>query len=137
MIPDLLADLEPAPYAAPWWSALREHRLTVQRCQVCGHRQHHPRPLCTVCGSVDLDFAPINGTGELLTYTTIRRAPLPELREHVPYSLALVELEHGIRMFGALSIAHPEALSVGMHVHTEFVDVTDAVTLLNFTATND
>lgn len=136
MIPELVADLEPAPYAAPWWAALREHRLTVQRCQACGHRQHHPRPLCIACGGAGLGFEPIDGTGTLLTHTTIRRAPLPELREHLPYSLGLVELAHGIRMFGALSAADPDALRIGARVNTGFVDVTDAVTLLQFTVAN-
>jgi uncharacterized protein len=136
MIPDLVAGLEPAPYAAPWWAALRDHRLSVQRCQACGHRQHNPRPLCIVCAGTDLGFEPIDGTGTLLTHTTIRRAPLPELREHVPYSLGLVELSHGIRMFGALTAEHPDALRIGAAVDTGFVDVTDAVTLLRFTAAN-
>jgi uncharacterized protein len=136
MIPDLVGDLEVAPYAAPWWASLREHRLTVQRCHVCGHRQHHPRPLCIACGGADLGFEAIDGTGILLTHTTIRRAPLPELREHVPYSLGLVELAHGIRMFGALSVPDPAALKIGTPLETGFIDLTNTVTLLQFTVAN-
>ncbi len=137
MIAELVAGLTPPPYAQPWWDAVRAHRLTVQACRVCGHRQHHPRPVCIACGSDRLHFEDISRRGIVLTYTTIHRAPLPELRGTVPYSVALVELDHGIRMFGALSMDDPSALRIDAEVEVGFVDVTDEATLLRFSATRN
>jgi uncharacterized OB-fold protein len=137
MIPELVDGLVPPAYALPWWDALREHRLTVQHCVQCDHRQHHPRPLCVTCGGVELDFVPISPRGTVLTHTTIHRAPLPELRALAPYSVALVQLDHGIRMFGGLSTQHSATLRIGSVVETGFLDVTDDVTLLRFVAAHD
>ncbi|TAM93428.1 MAG: hypothetical protein EPN43_00730 [Jatrophihabitans sp.] len=80
--------------AAPWWDATRERRLLVQTCGACGHRQHHPRLLCTNCGGTDaLGWTPCAGTGTVDSFTVVHRSPEPE--RQVPYVVARVRLTEG------------------------------------------
>jgi uncharacterized protein len=129
VIADLVADLRPAPHERPWWNALREHRLTVQQCANCEHRQHFPRMSCEVCGSRDLSFADTAGLGTVASYSTIHRAPFPSLQPLAPYTIALVDLDEGVRLLTALQTEQPDEPRIGMRVAVSFVDVTPELTL--------
>jgi uncharacterized OB-fold protein len=128
MTPDLV-EFSLAGYEKAWWAALREHRLTIQQCDRCGHRQHYPRMSCAVCGSTDCTFTDTAGLGTVASHTTVRRAPFPTLTSLVPYSLALVDLDDGVRLLAGLRDCEPEAVYIGMRVAVDFLDVTNDVTL--------
>ncbi len=101
----------PTAATAGWWEATREKRLVVQECSGCGHRQHHPRAICTGCGSTDhLGFVEASGRGRVHTHTVVHRSPAPELSGE-PYVLALVELDEGVTMMS--------------HVGSQGLDLTD------------
>lgn len=86
---------QPSSTTEGWWNATQGQRLVVQRCEACGHHQHHPRSVCTSCGATDaLGFADAAGTGIVLSHTVIHRAPDPRLGDE-PYLLALVRLDEG------------------------------------------
>ncbi|WP_327084987.1 OB-fold domain-containing protein [Nonomuraea sp. NBC_01738] len=76
-----------------WWQAAAEERLLLQSCLDCGHRQHYPRALCTSCGGEDLGWSRAGGGGTVDAFTTVHRAPDPELA--VPYVIARVRLDEG------------------------------------------
>jgi uncharacterized OB-fold protein len=50
----------------------------------------------------------------------------------VPYVLALVELEEGVRMMTNIVGCDPDAVRIGASVEVVFDDVTDEVTLPKF-----
>src|SRR4051794_28680740 len=100
MIPELLEDWHETAGSAPFWAAARHGRLVVQRC-ACGAWQHPPRPFCLACGSTP-DFAPVSGRGTVYSFTVVERALVPALRPFVPYVLALIDLEEGVRMLSVL-----------------------------------
>ncbi len=107
----MTASSTPAPpdgVTAPWWEATRERRLTVQRCRTCGTAQHHPRPLCTTCGGGDLTFEDAAGTGTVHTFTVVHRAPVPD--RDVPYVVAIVTLDEGVRLLTELVDVDPDAV---------------------------
>lgn len=80
-----------------WWAAAAEGRLLVQRCGACGHHQHHPRPFCLACRRTDaLGFVEASGRGVLHSFTTVHRSPRDDLE--APYTVALVDLDEGVRM---------------------------------------
>ncbi|HET6154116.1 MAG TPA: OB-fold domain-containing protein [Marmoricola sp.] len=86
----------PAPddVTREWWDATREHRLTVQGCDACGHVQHPPRALCTGCGRLDtLALRPTTGSGTVDSWTLVHRAPRPDVP--TPYVVARVRLAEG------------------------------------------
>lgn len=83
--------------ADEWWDAARQGRLLVQRCDACGHHQHHPRPFCLSCRRRDaLGFVEASGRGTLHAFTVVHRSPRDDL--DAPYTVALVDLDEGVRL---------------------------------------
>lgn len=126
--------LPPTPARHPvsdfYWAAAREHRLSLLRCQDCGHFVHFPRPICDRCQSIDLAPEDISGRGTLYTYTTVMQAGDPYFIDKVPYIVGLVEIaeEPGVRI--PAGIEGDEAdLHCGVSVEVFFVDVTDSLSL--------
>lgn len=79
---------------AEWWDATRERRLTVQRCDSCGHAQLYPRSLCIACHGMELRLEDAQGHGEVLSFSVVHRSPDPE-RYRPPYTVGLVRLAEG------------------------------------------
>lgn len=121
------------PLSAPWWDATREHRLLLQRCERCGHRQHHPRYLCTGCGGTALGWAPCDGAGVVDTYTVVHRAPRAGVP--VPYLVARVRLDDGPVLLTNLVDVEPseDAVTIGARVALRWRDLSDGRALPVFT----
>lgn len=58
------------------------------------------------------------GTGAVVTYTTVYQAPKHNNR-HVPYTLAIIELDEGTRMLSEV-ICEPGKINTGMRVRAVF-----------------
>jgi len=56
-----------------------------------------------------------SGRGRIHSYTVVHRAP-PEYREEVPYVVALVELDEGVRMMTRLVDVEPAEVRVDLPV---------------------
>jgi uncharacterized OB-fold protein len=54
----------------------------------------------------------------------------PAFRGEVPYAVAMVELDEGVRMVGKLTRA--EGVAIGQRVRARFEDVTGEVTLVRW-----
>jgi uncharacterized protein len=78
-----------------YWSAVTGGRLVVQCCRACGRHQFYPTSVCGHCRRRDLDLVAPSGEAQILSWTTVRRAPSAEFRDEVPYVDALVELAEG------------------------------------------
>jgi uncharacterized OB-fold protein len=116
----------------PWWDALGEHRLLLPRCNVCGRHWFPPTPGCPNCGANDFAFVEASGRGTLYSWVVIQRALHPEFARDVPYTIALVELEEGPRLFGRLfANGSPLDMAAGMLLQSVFYTVQDR-TLLGF-----
>jgi hypothetical protein len=70
--------------------------------------------------------------GRIYTFTIIDRAGIPAFAEEVPYVLALVQLEEGVRMMSNIVQCRPEEAAIGMKVQVVFDDVTEEITLPKF-----
>jgi hypothetical protein len=121
MITELHRDWAPSELTLPFWTAAREGRLVLQRCRSCGAWQHPPRPVCLACGDGSaLDWEPVSGAGTVFSVTTVERALIPGLRGEVPYLLALVQLEEGVRVLSLLTDCAPEAARIDLPVRVVF-----------------
>jgi len=105
----------PDAVSAPFWSAAAEGRLLIQRCGACGQRQFFPRALCRACGS-EPEWEEASGRGRVHTYTVVRQNHASPFRDQLPYVVAMVELEEGVRMMGNLTGVPPERVRIGMPV---------------------
>jgi hypothetical protein len=86
--------------SAPFWSALREHRLVLQRCADCGEVRFPRMPGCPRCGSNASEDVPSGGRGRIYSWIVVHR-PLGSIPEDaLPCTIATVELEEGCRVLG-------------------------------------
>ncbi len=113
----------------PFWEALREHRLELQRCDACGTFRFIPKEICPSCHGRTWTWTPVSGQGTVYTYTVVHRAPMPAYQADVPYVIAHVELAEGPRVMSNLIDVAPDEVEIGMPVHVVFEDVTPEVTL--------
>lgn len=81
----------------PYWDALRDGHLMVQRC-TCGHAWLPARKHCPECLSPDPDWERVSGKGTLLSWVVYHVAYHPAFKDRLPYNVALVQLDEGPRM---------------------------------------
>jgi uncharacterized OB-fold protein len=116
----------------PYWDSLKEHSIRVQKCDSCGTFRYVPKEICSKCHSVAATWTSVTGTGEIYTYTVVRRAPTPAYQQDAPYAIVHVTMDEGFRMIGSLKVADPESVSIGQPVRVAYDDVTEDWTILQF-----
>ena len=115
-----------------YWEALARHELYFQRCRDCGTKRFYPRALCPACLSSATEWVRASGRGTVYSFTVTYQNQAPGFREELPYVLAIVELDEGVRMMTNVIGGAPDAVRVGMAVEVVFEDVTAEVTLAKF-----
>lgn len=115
--------------SAPFWEATKEHRLVLQWCRSCGKVVHYPRELCPFCLSDDLEFRPASGKGEIYALSVHHRAGFGGMEDRVPYVVALIDLEEGVRMMSNVVGRDPGEVKVGMKVRLTWEDLSDGKAL--------
>jgi uncharacterized OB-fold protein len=111
-------DLETRPY----WDATREGKLLIKECRSCGNAFFYPRNHCPNCWSTDTTWRESTGRGTVYTFTIVYQNDLPPFRDRVPYVVAIVELEEGVRMTSNIEDVAPEDVRCGMPVAVAFRD---------------
>jgi uncharacterized protein len=112
----------PAPdnISREYWSALAEGRLLIQECRDCGHYQFYPRALCEHCGGQPA-WREVSGRGTIYTFTVIRQNGVPAFRKDIPYVVAMIQLEEGVRLMGNVTGCPVDQIRVGMQVRPHVV----------------
>lgn len=105
-----------------FWQAAREHRLVVQRCDGCGELRHYPQPMCASCHDTEWAWVPVSGRGTVYTYTVTHQAFHPAWADRLPFAVATVELEEGMRMVADLPSDDVDRVAIGMPVECFFED---------------
>jgi uncharacterized OB-fold protein len=103
--------------------------LRFQRCAGCGAWRHLPRFLCALCGSPEWSWERSGGRGKIFSWTVTHQALHPAFAADVPYAIAIVEMEEGVRLVSRLRGAGAADLALDVPVFVEFERVTDAVAL--------
>lgn len=111
---------EPDLDSAPWWDGLRAHRIVLQRCDDCGRARFPPMPTCPHCGSRRATRLDATGRGSVYSYVTAHQPVSPGYDGELPYTVATVELDEGVRVLGRIEPA--AAASIGDLVAARFVD---------------
>ncbi len=120
------------PLSQPFWDACERHELVAQRCSGCERFRHYPQPLCPSCFSAEFRWERLAGTGQIHSYAISHRAFHPAWDEHVPYVVATIELDEGIRMVCDMHDADPDAVEIGQKVVAEFVEMPGQGTMPRF-----
>ena len=74
--------------AKRFWTSLSEHKLTAQRCKVCGkYFRYPPQGSCPHCLSPDMNGF-TSAVREVYSFVTYCRAWHPAYEDKVPYNLS-------------------------------------------------
>lgn len=88
----------PTELSKGFWDAARRHELVAQRCTDCRHWRHYPQLRCPHCHSPAWNWEQLSGRGHIHSYSVAHRAFHPAWADRVPYVVATIELDEGIRM---------------------------------------
>jgi uncharacterized OB-fold protein len=94
-----------SPEAAPFWDGCKIGQLLLQTCKQCGRINWFPRTFCYRCASPEFAWIAATGRGKLESFSIVYRPMDESWASEVPYTLALVLLEEGIRM--TTRLIHP------------------------------
>ncbi len=116
----------PDHVSKPFWEAAAEGKVLYQECPACGHRQFYPRAMCTDCAATP-EWREASGRGVVHTYTVIRQNWAKPFRDELPYVVAMIELDEGVKMMTNLTDVDVDAVEVGMAVEAYTVKVEDGL----------
>jgi uncharacterized OB-fold protein len=102
--------------AAGFWSALEDGTLLVAVCDACGHHWLPPLATCPRCASRAVTSAPAPPAGALYSWTVIHRAADPVYAAETPYTVGLVELDDGARLYGRVVGVEHDDLRDGLRL---------------------
>lgn len=117
------------PLTAAFFAAAKQQHLVVQRCQACGYLRWPPGPMCPQCQTVGGEWVDVRPRGTLYSFATYHRAMAPAFADDVPYSVGLIELDDGPRMYGRL-VGNYDNASVGQPMTAVFEPMDDNVTFV-------
>lgn len=123
-VPD---DLDPAFMMRPapskdtqfFWDGVNAHELRLQK-RPDGTLQHPPVPAVWADKDAPTDYVVASGKGTVFSFV-VHHAPKVPGRT-VPFVIALVELEEGVRMLGELRNVDHSKVEIGMPVHATYID---------------
>ena len=111
---------KPLPEVQPWsvkfWEGTKQGKLLIQTCKDCNSRIFYPRKYCPECWSGNLDWMESAGKGEIFTFSTAYSMVEPKFMDELPYTLAYVDLDEGIRMMTRIVDCDPKEIKIGMKV---------------------
>lgn len=106
----------------PFWKGCSEEKLMIQHCLDCNTHIFYPRAVCPHCMSDYLEWIESSGRGTVYAYTIARRAAHPAFADDVPYVVALIDLDEGVRMMSNIVGCDVEDVSCNMAVKVVFQD---------------
>ena len=112
----------PEPNTQPYWEAVKDGRLTYQRCNDCNAVVFTPKFHCAACSSENLSWHDSSGAGTIYTYSVVRQNRNPVFSDLGAYVVAYVDLDEGFRMMtNIVGIANPLTdVHCGQRVQVQF-----------------
>lgn len=109
-----------------FWEGTQAGELRIQKCNACGELRHPPGPMCPSCHAADRGYVVAGGKGRVFSFLVHHAPQLPG--KELPATLALIELEEGVRMIGEV-LGGRERIEVGSPVQVVFERIDDELTL--------
>ncbi|RNL64796.1 DNA-binding protein [Nocardioides marmoriginsengisoli] len=111
---------------AYFWEGTALGELRIQKCNACGELRHPPGPMCPTCHAADRGYVVASGKGTVFSFLVHHAPQLPG--KELPITLALIELEEGLRMVGEVQGGR-ESIAIGSPVQVAFEKIDDDLTL--------
>jgi hypothetical protein len=123
---------KPTPWSKPFWDGCKRHELFIQNCKDCKNPIFYPKLFCPHCLSPNLEWVKAGGRGKVYSYTVVHSYAPTEFSEDIPYIVAVIELQEGVRLMSNIVGCLPETVKCDMEVEVIFDDVTKEITLPKF-----
>jgi uncharacterized OB-fold protein len=124
---------QPDRDSAPYWAALREGRLELQRCSSCRVWRWPARAICHRCRSFAYSWEATDGRGRIASWVVTHQAFAPGWEKALPYVVVSVALDVApeVQLLGNLVSGEP---APGLPVRARFQSASGEVTLLQWEA---
>jgi uncharacterized OB-fold protein len=123
-----VADLDTKPF----WDYCKQHEFRVQKCLKCGKLFYPPNSVCFNCLNTTSEWVKLSGKGQVYSFIIVHRRYHPAFAKEIPYTVAIIETEEGVRMLSNIIECKPEAVKIGMPVQVVFDDVSPEFSLPKF-----
>jgi uncharacterized protein len=129
----------PDEASAPFFAGALAGRLMLLRCRACGtfmsptaYLRVPVRPRCVRCFSADIGWAPSSGRATLYSFAVMHQLYDPAFAAELPYNIAVVETEEGVRLTSQVIDCPVAELQIGMPLAATFERLTDDVAIPKF-----
>jgi uncharacterized OB-fold protein len=129
----------PDEESRPFFDGAQAGVLLLRRCRDCGTFMSPTggigtplRPRCVSCFSADLEWAPATGRGTLYSFALMHQLYDAAFAHEVPYNIAVVELDEGVRMTTNVVGCSNEELWIGMPLEVTFEQLSEEVAIPKF-----
>jgi uncharacterized OB-fold protein len=116
----------------PFWDATRQQRLVLPWCTECNAAFWFPRAACPRCLSTSIEWRPASGQGTVHAASAQHVAAIPELADRVPYAVALVDLDEGVRLMSNVIGCPADEVRGGLAVRVTWEPLADGRHLPQF-----
>jgi uncharacterized OB-fold protein len=108
-----------------FWAAAEVSRLEFQVCQQCGYIRWPAAGVCPECLSREAVWQTTGNEGTVWSFVVYHHAYGPALKSQVPYNVALVELDNGVKLITRIVGVSDSEIRVGMRVRAGFEPIGD------------
>lgn len=106
-----------------FWNGCNEGKLLFQRCLSCGESRLPPSFLCSNCLSAEYEWIESDGKGIIYSFVVYHRAFHRFLEDKVPYVVAAIDLDEGVRVLSNIIESDIHSLECDQKVELEFVEI--------------
>ena len=89
------------PTVQDYINGLNSGKILGSKCKKCSELMIPLKPVCSKCGSFDVEEFETTGKGVIRSFTVIFVAP-EKFKDEVPYVVALIDLDEGGSVMGRL-----------------------------------
>ena len=129
----------PDDSSAPFFDGALADTLMLRRCRACNTFMSPiagigapVRPRCVACFSGDVEWAPSSGRATLYSFVIMHQLYDDAFAADIPYNLAVVETEEGVRLTSQVAGCPHESLRIGMALEVVFERVSETVAIPKF-----
>jgi hypothetical protein len=123
---------EPDEASRPFFDATLRGELLLQHCGACGRWMWPAKVRCIECLADGLEWKPASGRATLYSFTLVHQLVHPGFKGEMPYNLALVDLEEGVRTHSSIVGVPADELRVGMPLAVVFVPASEHIAIPMF-----
>lgn len=105
-----------------WRENQSRYNLFGTKCGACGQTYFPPREMCPKCRRTSIgkmEKIQLSGKGRVVSHSTVHD-PLPEFQMQVPYNIAIIEMDEGVRITGQIVDCEECEVEIGSEVEAVF-----------------